>query len=65
MIKFLMYAFLWIVGGKKGRQELRELKEWEREQIRRQNEQLARTIKACDQIMEKSLRDLEEFAHNL
>lgn len=62
---FLMFCFLWIVGGQKGRQQLRAIKAWEVEQYRISSRDLRRTVEVVNEISDRSLLRLEEFARTL
>ena len=58
MVKFFQFLFLWLAGGKKGRQELQEILAWEQEQYRRMHKQTDDLLAAVDEIMTDSTTDL-------
>lgn len=55
---FFQSLFIWMFGGKKGRQELREILAWEQEQYRRMHKQTDDLLTAVDEIMTDSTADL-------
>jgi len=55
---FFQFLFLWLVGGKKVRQDLNQTLVWQNEMYRRQSQSNRDFIDAMDEIMNDSTTDL-------
>jgi len=55
---FFQFLFLWLVGGKKVRQNLNQTLSWQTEMYRRQSQSNRDFIDAIDEIMNDGTTDL-------
>ena len=58
MVEFFQFLFLWIVGGKKGREELGEIYAWQAREMDRMRRSRRNFIDTIDEIMNDSTADL-------